>query len=171
DTLLSTIPHGVVIVDGDLNIVELNRRFLEIFDDYPEEFFEESVMQSLRGLPVSTFMPFTDEFRLQLDMKSPSQYRFKYRGKVMRLTFFLVESRMLLGALFEDITTPVVRREAIIKKAEDVITKSLSTVQQIASLLGENAAENEIVLNSIIEEFNVQEDSSEDYGLIEDPIG
>ena len=171
DTLLSTIPHGVVIVDGDLNIVELNRRFLEIFDDYPEDFFEESVMQSLRGLPVSTFMPFTDEFRLQLDMKSPSQYRFKYRGKVMRLTFFLVESRMLLGALFEDITTPVVRREAIIKKAEDVITKSLSTVQQIASLLGENAAENEIVLNSIIEEFNVQEDSSEDYGLIEDPIG
>ena len=40
DTLLSTIPHGVVIVDGDLNIVELNRRFLEIFDDYPEDFFE-----------------------------------------------------------------------------------------------------------------------------------
>ena len=172
DILLSTIPHGVVIVDSDLNIVELNRRFLEIFDDYPEDFFEEEVMKSLRGLPVSSFMPFAKEFREQLNQKSPVQYRFKHKGKVMRLTFFFVESRMLLGAMFEDITTPVVRREAIIKKAENVITKSLSTVQQIASLLGENAAENEIVLNSIIEEFNVPEDSSgEDYGLIEDSIG
>ena len=171
DILLSTIPHGVVIVDSDLNIVELNRRFLEIFDDYPEDFFEESVMKSLRGLPVSSFMPFEQEFREQLNQKNPSQYRFKHEGKVMRLTFFFVESRMLLGALFEDITTPVIRREAIIKKAEDVINKSLSTVQQIASLLGENAAENEIVLNSIIEEFNVPTDATEDYGLIEDSIG
>ena len=170
DILLSTIPYGVVIVDGDLNIVELNRKFLEIFDDYPDEFFDESIMKSLRGMPVSSFMPFTDKFREQMDKKKPAQYRFKQKGRVMRLTFFFVENRMLLGAMFEDITTPVVRREAIIKRAEDVITKSLNTVQQIASLLGENAAENEIALNSIIEEFNVPEDTSGDYGLIEDSI-
>ena len=88
----------------------------------------------------------------------------------MRLTFFFVQNRMLLGALFEDITTPMIRREAIIKKAEDVITKSLSTVQQIASLLGENAADNEIVLKSIIDEFSVPDDTSEDYGPVEDKI-
>ncbi len=170
DILLSTIPHGVVIVDRDLNIVELNRRFLEIFDDYPEDFFHESVMKTLRGMPVASFMPFADEFEKQMHLQKPIPYRFKQNGKVMRLTFFFLENRRLLGALFEDITTPMIRREAIIKKAEDVITKSLSTVQQIASLLGENAAENEIVLNSIIEEFNLPADSSEDYGLVEDSI-
>ena len=41
------------------------------------------------------------------------------------------------------------------EKAEDVIQKSLETVQQIASLLGENAAETEIMLNSLIDAFSV----------------
>ena len=77
----------------------------------------------------------------------------------------------MLGAMFEDITTPVIRREAIVDKAEEVITKSLSTVQQIASLLGENAAETEVVLNSIIEEFNMGTDTRGDSELIEDEGG
>ena len=117
------------------------------------------------------FVPFAEKFREQFYMSKPAQYRFKHEGKIMRITFFLVETKTLLGAMFEDITTPVIRREAVIEKAEDVITRSLNTVQQIASLLGENAAETEIVLNSIIDEFNVHGDKSADYGLVEDEGG
>ena len=72
----------------------------------------------------------------------------------------------LLGAMFEDITTPSVRREAVVEKAEEVIMKSMTAVQQIASLLGDNAAETEIVLNSIIEEFNVNSGEVEEDGLM-----
>ena len=57
--------------------------------------------------------------------------------------------------MFEDITSPTIKRETVVKKAEDVIQKSLETVQQIASLLGENAAETEIMLNSLIDAFSV----------------
>ena len=74
----------------------------------------------------------------------------------MRITFFLVESKELLGAMFEDITTHTVQKEAVVGKTEEVITKTLDTVQQIASILGESAAETEILLNSIIEEFKVR---------------
>jgi len=42
----------------------------------------------------------------------------------------------------------------VIRKAREVIQKQLATTQQIASLLGENAAESEITLNSIIESFS-----------------
>jgi hypothetical protein len=84
----------------------------------------------------------------------------------MRVTFFLVESKALLGAMFEDITTPSVRREAVVEKAEEVIMNSMKTVQQIASLLGDNAAETELVLNSIIEEFNVHNDNAAEDGLL-----
>lgn len=171
DILLSTIPHGVVIVDSDLNIADLNKRFVDIFEEYPEGFLDAEGLRSFRGSPVSMFVPFAEKFREQFFMNKPAQYRFKHEGKVMRVTFFLVESKTLLGAMFEDITTPVIRREAVIEKAEDVIAKSLNTVQQIASLLGENAAETEIVLNSIIEEFNVHGDKSADYGLVEDEGG
>lgn len=171
DILLSTIPHGVVIVDNELNIADLNKRFVDIFEDYPESFLDAEGLKSFRGSPVSMFVPFAEKFREQFYMNKPAQYRFKHEGKVMRVTFFLVESKQLLGAMFEDISTPTFRREAVIEKAEEVITKSLSTVQQIASLLGENAAETEIVLNSIIEEFNVHSDSSGDYDLVEESDG
>ena len=171
DILLSTIPNGVVIVDSDLNIADLNKRFVDIFEEYPEGFLDAEGLRSFRGSPVSMFVPFAEKFREQFYMKKPAQYRFKHEGKVMRVTFFLVESKTLLGAMFEDITTPVVRREAVIEKAEDVIVKSLTTVQKVASLLGESAAETEIVLNSIIEEFNVHGDKSADYGLVEDEGG
>ncbi|MBQ6621632.1 MAG: 4Fe-4S binding protein [Mogibacterium sp.] len=166
DILLSTIPHGVAIVDSDLGIVDCNKCFIEIFEDFPEEFLTRDGLRSFRGMPVETFVPFSEKFREQFFMNRPAQYRFRHNGRVMRVTFFLVESRLLLGALFEDITTPVIRREAIIEKTEEVLSKSLNTVQRIASLLGENAAETEIVLNSILEEFNMNADPSQDHGLI-----
>ena len=54
------------------------------------------------------------------------------------------------------------RRETVVKKAEDVIQKSLNTVQQIASLLGENAADTEIMLNSLIDAFKVPSTQNDD---------
>ena len=43
------------------------------------------------------------------------------------------------------------------QKAQDVIKKNLATVQQIAYLLGENAAESEVILNSMIQSMNTTE--------------
>ena len=166
DILLSTIPHGVVIVDSDLAIAECNKLFIKIFEDYPDEFLDPEGLRSFRGYPVSAFVPFAEKFREQFFMSKPQQYRFRHGGKIYRITFFLVESKELLGAMFEDITKPSVRREAVVEKAEEVIRKSMTTVQQIASLLGDNAAETEVVLNSIIEEFNVNNSEVEEDGLM-----
>ena len=171
DMLLSTIPNGVVIVDNELNIADLNKRFVNLFEDYPDSFLDAEGLKTFRGSPVSMFVPFAEKFREQFYMHKPAQYRFIHEGKIMRVTFFLVESKQLLGAMFEDISNPTFRREAVIEKAEEVITKSLSTVQQIASLLGENAAETEIALNSLIDEFAGTSGSSDDYNLIEEEGG
>lgn len=171
DILLSTIPHGVVIVDNELRIADCNKRFIDIFEDFPEGFLDADGLRSFRGTPVSTFVPFAEKFREQFFMSKPSQYRFRHDGKIWRVTFFLVESKALLGAMFEDITTPSVRREAVIEKAEEVILNSMKTVQQIASLLGDNAAETEIVMNSIIEEFNVRSEGAGEDGLLEESDG
>ena len=172
DILLSTIPHGVVIVDSELNIADCNKRCIDIFEEYPEGFLDAEGLRSFRGTPVSVFVPFAEKFREQFFMSEPQQYRFYHEGKVMRVTFFLVESKALLGAMFEDITTPSVRREAVVERAEEVIMKSMKTVQQIASLLGDNAAETEVALNAIIEEFNISGDSGEsEYGLVVEASG
>ena len=118
-------------------------------------FVDQSILQMVKGLPLERFVPFADKFRDQFYLSHPGQYRVHFKDKYLRVTFFLVETKRLLGALFEDITTPTIRRETVVKKAEDVIQKSLETVQQIASLLGENAAETEIMLNSLIDAFSV----------------
>ncbi len=171
DILLSTIPHGVVIVDSDLNIADCNKRFIDIFEDFPEGFLDADGLRSFRGTPVSNFVPFAEKFREQFFMSKPQQYRFRHEGKIMRVTFFLVESKELLGAMFEDITTPSVRREAVVGRAEEVIMNSMKAVQQIASLLGDNAAETEIALNAIIEEFNVHDEGADEAGLVIDSEG
>ena len=70
--------------------------------------------------------------------------------------------RCIDGHLYTDFSTD---QETVVKKAEDVIEKSLATVQQIASLLGENAAETEIMLNSLIDAFSVHDEGGQGDGF------
>ena len=132
---------------------------------------DQGILQMVKGLPLESFVPFADKFRDQFYLSHPGQYRVHFKDKYIRVTFFLVEEKRLLGAMFEDITNPTIKRETVVKKAEDVIQKSLETVQQIASLLGENAAETEIMLNSLIDAFSVHGGADEGNVLTEDEGG
>lgn len=171
DVLLRTIPNGIVITDSELNIVDCNKKFLELFGDMEDGFIDQNVLTMVRGLPIDSFVPFSEKFKDQFFLNKPGQYRLHFKDKFLRLTFFLVEKGRLLGAMFEDITNPTVKRETVVKKAEDVIQKSLETVQQIASLLGENAAETEIMLNSLIDAFSVQSKGENGDSILEDEDG
>jgi predicted RNA binding protein with dsRBD fold (UPF0201 family) len=66
--------------------------------------------------------------------------------------------------IFQDITKPIFQKEQIIGRAREVIQKNLKTVQQIAFLLGENAADSEIILNSIVRSFSPEEVDDNDAG-------
>lgn len=161
DVLLRTIPMGVVMVDRKLNIVDCNSIFISLFGDMDVE-IDEDILSLIGGLPVERFVSFSDKFKEQFSRKKSQQYRFRHNGKFLRVSFFSIENHQLVGAIFEDITSPTVRRETVVKKAEVVIQHSLETVQQIASLLGENAADTEITLNSLIEAFQVPSSSEDD---------
>jgi len=162
DMLLRTIPNSVVIVDRNLNLVECNLNFLKLFSDMDfQTLGEEDVLNMAKGLPLERFLPFSGKFREEFNARMGETYRVRFKDKFLRITFFLVEKKRLLGAMFEDVTAQTVKGEAVVRKAEDVIQKSLQTVQQIASLLGENAADTEITLNSMIETFSMQSEGSE----------
>jgi hypothetical protein len=72
-------------------------------------------------------------------------------------SIFSIEPHLVLCGIFQDITEPIFQKEQIIARARDVIQKNLKTVQQIAYLLGENAADSEITLNSIVRSFSPEE--------------
>ncbi|NCD06565.1 MAG: histidine kinase [Spirochaetia bacterium] len=154
DVLLRTIPMGVVIVDENLNILDCNAKFFELFANVDYE-MDNASLEAIKGISISQFVNFEEKFEEQFKREVSKQVKIKFSDKFLKVTFFSINKHNLVGALFDDITSPTVRRETVVKKAEAVIQKSLETVQQIASLLGENAADTEITLNSLIEAFDV----------------
>lgn len=153
--LMNTMPSGVVIVDEKLKIVDCNRRFAVICGKDIETIFEAD--PGLGGAVLPKVFPFSDLFKHALDNGTEIVEKdVKMGNSYLRLSIFSVEPHRLVGAVVRDVTAPAVQREMIIEKARNVVEKHLSTVQQIAYLLGENASETEILMKSITDSFTMQ---------------
>ena len=75
---------------------------------------------------------------------------------VLNVSIFSIEQHRIVGGIIQDITAPAMHKEQIISKTQEVIEKNLATVQKIAYLLGENASETEVLLDSITQSFRVE---------------
>jgi predicted transcriptional regulator len=110
-------------------------------------------------------MPFSDLFRRVLDSgEDVVGHDIRYERRILNTSIFTIEPHSVIGAVFQDITEPSFQKEQIIGRAQEVIQKNLKTVQQIAFLLGENAADSEIILNSIVHSFSPEEVEDSDNG-------
>ena len=148
DALISTMPSGVVIVDRDLAVVESNRKFAELLGEDIENIYQ--MCPGLAGARLEKIVPFYEPFKIVFERELEKlQKNVRHNGKVLDITIFTVEPKMLVGAIVKDVTEPVIQKEQIVEKAQEVIDKNLETVQKIAFLLGENAAESEVILDSI----------------------
>jgi len=156
NALLSKMPSAVVIVDASLRVVEYNDIFRRmVVADDPIEPPASLEMASIRRL-----VDFADLFHNVLKTGEDILDRdLRCHQTIVHGSFFSIEKHMFVGAILQDITRPSIHKEEIVRKARDVIQKNLSTVQQIAYLLGENAAESEIILDSIIASFTTQTES------------
>ena len=74
-------------------------------------------------------------------------------GRLFSMTIFNVDAHEVIGALILDITETEQKRLALIEKARTVVTNTAKTVQEIAFMLGRNAAESELILDSAVEMF------------------
>jgi len=152
NALLQKMPSAVVIVDDDLKIIECNSNFVRLFaaDDEQSRNFE--------GSPLSAVMPFSYLFRRVLDSSEDIVgHDIRYQRSILTTSIFTIEPHSVMCGMFRDITEPIFQKEQIIDRAREVIQKNLKTVQQIAYLLGENAADSEIILNSIVRSFSPEE--------------
>lgn len=158
DALLRAMPSAVAIVDRDLMIRECNERFARLAGEEAQLLFDAK--PGLEGISVKDLIPFWELFRQALfEQDQLIDREFTHHGRVISASVFVVEEGSMVGGVFQDITEPSVHRERIITRAEEVIHKNLSTVQQIAHLMGENAAETEALLSSIIGAFGSSEDT------------
>ncbi len=152
DTLIKTMPSGVVIVDDKLEILECNKKFAELLGEEILNLYNE--MPGLEKAILDKVLPFANLFKQVLSSGQKVIEKNIQVGKIiLRVTVFTIEPHRIVGGFLQDITVPAVQKQQIVEKAKEVIEKNLATVQKIAYLLGENASESEVILNSIVGSF------------------
>ncbi len=151
--LIKLLPLGVVMIDSEKKIVESNAEFVEMFVGIEAT---ERVLKRIKGTSIDKFVNVDAVIKSTLQL---GEYKslIKMKDKVFEVYSFLV-NKETVGMIFQDVTKTAVRRETVVKKAEEVIKKNLQVVQKIAFLLGENAAETEVILNSLVEAMNLSGD-------------
>jgi iron only hydrogenase large subunit-like protein len=155
--LIKVIPSGVVIVDRDLKIIDCNEQFARLLGSETEELF--AIRPGLEGADLKKIAPFPQYFQTIINSQGPELVQSDIRdgNKIFHLTVFAIEKGVTAAGVVEDITTPRVRIETTVERAQELIKKNASVVQRIAFLLGENTAESEAILNSIIESYTAGE--------------
>jgi iron only hydrogenase large subunit-like protein len=152
NALLQRMPSAVVLVDENMKIIECNPSFARLFSSADEQ------PKNLEGSAMGGLMPFSNLFRRVLDSgEDIVGHDIRYLRSILNTSIFTIEPHAVVGGIFQDITAPSFQKEQIIGRAQQVIEKNLKTVQQIAYLLGENAADSEIILNSIVHSFSPEE--------------
>lgn len=152
NALLRCMPSGVVLVNKDLRILESNDRFAAMFDPEHARLYEE--FPGLRQCSIRKLVPFANLFELALDTGREYHRGHVPVGKALYdVTVFTIEPHQVVGAVIEDVTKEELHRDEIARRANEVIKKNLSTVQEIACRLGEHMAETELLLRSIAEGY------------------
>lgn len=153
NALLATMPSAAVVVDSSLKIVESNKPFADLLG--PDAAVIREVKPTLEGADLRKFLPFWQAFEQVLSPGKADLISSDFRAgdRIFHGSVFSIEKGLLAGGLFQDITDPWIQKDRVIQQAKKVMNQNLKTVQKIAYLLGENAADSEAALTSIIDSF------------------
>lgn len=157
NALINTMPSGVVIVNDNLKIIECNRNFVSLLGEEAEIMYDAK--PGLSNALLEKTIDFSSYFSHVLKTgKDLLDEKIKQGDTILSGSIFTIEKHRIVGGLFQNITQTTLDKQNIITKTKEVIENNLSTVQKIAYLLGENASETEIILDSIITSFSIDED-------------
>jgi hypothetical protein len=124
---------------------------VELYDTIP----------GLRGADVTELVPDVI-FKMIANILSTGENNLerdvKHKNKLLHISVVTIYKQRVVGALIRDMSAPVLVRDEIISRAQRVNKKNIETVQKIAYLLGENAAQTEELINSIIESYRYSDE-------------
>ena len=153
-TMLRCMPAAIVMVDKNLNILESNDKFMQMFCGEMYDIFKERP-EGVKGAAIDRIVSFSKIFEKMLKTgKDIHKEHYPVNNKLYDINAFVIEENEIVGAVITDVTAHEMDREKIAKKARDVITKNIATVQEIACLLGEHMVQTEKLLSSIAEDYS-----------------
>lgn len=148
--MLQKIPAGVILVDADLKISDMNQYCANLLGEDIRMIYD--VSPGLQGMVLEKVCPFSDLFHSVLcSGQEIKEKQIREGDRIWLLSIYNIQPHHLIFGLLQDLREPYVRKEWIQEKIQEVIQKHMSTVQQVACLLGENAAFSDTILRSVIE--------------------
>ncbi len=152
DTIVRNTPNGLIVLNEDLEVQQINtvaRRIMNI--RAASDVLGEPVV---RILDPSLFMTVKSSGRA---IRDRLVYLAEYKRYVEQTIVYDKDSHLLVG-IMRDVTDEVAEREKkesisrqTVEVADRVVEKQMRIVQEIASLLGETAAETKIALTKLKE--------------------
>jgi iron only hydrogenase large subunit-like protein len=151
NALIHATPSGVVIVEKNMRVIECNKNFALLMGPEFEELYELS--PELLGLDLNKVADMGMWFEEAFSAKTSESFDYEIRvnNKILHLNVYVIKKGEVVAGVLTDITIPQIRRDRTVLQAKNIIEKNVKAVQKIAFLLGENAANTEAILNSIIE--------------------
>ena len=155
DTIVRNTPNGLIVLNENLEVQQINAAARKIMNIRSEsDVLGEPV---IRILDPAVFVSVRNSGRSVRDQKV---YLAEYKKYVEQTVVFDPDSRMLVG-IMRDITDEEAERERktrinqqTVEVADTVVEKQMRIVQEIASLLGETAAETKIALTKLKESIS-----------------
>ncbi len=152
NAIMHHIPAGLVLFDKSMRIIESNSKFADIFKDELKEIIE--VNPSLQHMPIHKILPIEETIRQVLNNHGVISSTIHYQKRIYDIIIFSVTPGLVAGGFFQDVTNTEMKHEEISTLAQEVIHKNLQSVQEIACKLGENMAETEILLRTLVRGFS-----------------
>ena len=152
DTIVKNTPNGLIVLNENLEVQQINNAARKIMNiRAASDVLGEPVV---RILDPTVFVQVKNSGRTVRDQRT---YLAEYKKYVEQTVVYDSDSRMLIG-IMRDITDEEADREKkarinkqTVEVADTVVEKQMRIVQEIASLLGETAAETKIALTKLKE--------------------
>ncbi|MCE1197569.1 MAG: PAS domain S-box protein [Marinilabiliales bacterium] len=161
--MLQKIRAGILIVDHNMKVVSCNESFAQLMGEETEELYE--AIPGLPGADVRELVPeivskmmngllHSGEEMLERDLT--------FNNKLLHISIVTIFKNRVVGAIIRNLSSPKLVREEIISRAMKVTRQNIEMVQQVATLLAENAAQTEDMLNSIVAAYKYGEDRKDE---------
>ena len=155
DTIVNNTPNGLIALNENLEVQQINRSACRIMNiRAASDVLGEPVV---RILDPAVFIQVKNSGRT---VRNKRTYLAEYKRYVEQTVVYDPESHMLIG-IMRDITETETDREKkarinkqTVEVADSVVEKQMRIVQEIASLLGETAAETKIALTKLKESIS-----------------
>lgn len=162
DKIISVTPNAIITVDVNLIVQQINEAACKIFK------IDDS--RDIIGFPISRIMDdldFINSISNEENIVNENVYLPEY-DKFVKQNFIYDKNNGIVICIMKDITKLKLKREKLINEknrradiTDNIIEKHMCIVHEIASLLGETAAETKIVLTDLKEAILMEEEDYE----------